>query len=74
MTSQAKRTVLLIAGLKGNGCRETVTSALERVPGVRNVLVSLYRSSATIVHEPTCNTGDLIATIHRAGYGCELHT
>lgn len=52
-----QHTVLLIAGMRGNVCRERMAVALQAVPGVRSVDVSLYRARATIVHDPKCAGG-----------------
>jgi copper chaperone CopZ len=66
------KTVLLIAGMKDNGCREIVTEALGNVRGVREVHVNLYRGHAIISHEAHCEAADLIAAVQRAGYGASL--
>jgi copper chaperone CopZ len=66
------RTVLLIDGMKDNGCREIVVTALEVVRGVNEVHVNLYRGHAIIRHEPHCEATDLIAAVERAGYGASL--
>lgn len=64
--------VLLIVGMKDNGCREIVVEALEIVRGVKEVHVNLYRGHAIISHEPHCEAADLIAAVERAGYGASL--
>lgn len=72
MPYRETKTVLLIAGMKDNGCREAVAATLELVHGVVEVHVSLYRGSATISHSVQCKTVDLIAVIERAGYGASV--
>jgi copper chaperone CopZ len=62
------RTVLLIQGMKGAACRETVTAALESVSGVKEVEVSLYRGRAAVEHEPGCDTAELLRAVSEAGY------
>lgn len=63
------RTVLLISGMRDSVCRERVVNALESVGGVREVLVSLFRARATIVHEAACDPADLVRAVVRRGYG-----
>lgn len=66
------KTVLLIVGMKDNGCREIVAEAFESVNGVKEVHVSLCRASATIIHETQCAAADLIAAVGQTGYGAAL--
>ncbi len=68
----ATRTLLLITGMRDNRCRESVAGVLERVLGVKEVHVNLFRARATIIHEPPCAPADLIAAMARAGYGAAL--
>lgn len=62
------RTVLLIAGMRDNRCREHVAHALERVEGVQQVSVDLFRARSVILHEPPCSARDLIRAVAVAGY------
>jgi copper chaperone CopZ len=71
MTPGTTRTVLMIAGMRDNACRQKIAEALESMPGVQDVDVSLHRSRATIVHEPPCVTAKLMLTIERSGYAAE---
>ncbi len=64
--------MLLIAGMRGNGCRERIARALAIVAGVKDVDVNLYRARATISHEPPCGAADLVRAVVRAGYGAAL--
>ena len=62
------RTVLAIAGMKGNTCRETVVRALESIDGVVDVDVSLFRACAVIVHDPACEPRWLVQAVSGVGY------
>ncbi len=62
----------MIAGMRDNACRETIAEAIESIAGVNDVAVSLYRSCATIVHEPPCVAAELVRTVESAGYAAEL--
>lgn len=74
MSSAVPRTLLLIVGMRDNRCRERVAEALEKVIGVKDVHVNLYRARAEINHDAQCGAEDLIAAVTRAGYGASLHT
>lgn len=69
MLPDATRTLVLIAGMRDNGCREVVTQALETVPGVSDVRVNLYRACALIVHDNSCDEMEFISAIENAGFG-----
>lgn len=69
MPSGATRTALVIMGMRDNACREHIVGTLESVDGVKDVVVSLPRGRAVIVHEPSCDLEDLMGAIVRAGYG-----
>jgi len=69
MCDELSTTVLLIAGMKNNGCREIVAGALQIVRGVRDVHVNLYRAKAIVTHELHCDAADLIDALKNAGYG-----
>jgi cation transport ATPase len=74
MSSEVTRTLLLIAGMRDNGCRERVAEALEKVTGVKNVHVNLYRARAEIIHDSQSHTTDFITAVTGEGYGAELPT
>lgn len=74
MTPGTTRTVLLIAGMRGNRCREQIACALESVAGVKEADVNLYRARATITHGPLCESADLIRAVRQTGYGASLTT
>jgi copper chaperone CopZ len=65
-------TVLLIAGMQSNKCRERISAALEAVPGVQSVDVNLYRAQATITHDPSCQRSELFRATLNAGFNASL--
>jgi copper chaperone CopZ len=71
MTHEFTKTVLRIAGMHGNTCREKITAALESVAGVKDVDVNLYRAQAVVIHEPPCKAAELPKTIAACGYAAE---
>lgn len=72
MTPGTTRTVLLIAGMRGNHCREQIAVALESFAGVKEVDVNLYRARATIIHDSLCEAAELIRIVLGTGYGASL--
>ena len=66
------RTVLMIAGMRDNACRQKIIEALESIEGVKEADVNFYRSSATVVHDAHCAAAELMRTIEEAGYAAEL--
>lgn len=72
MSPGTRRTELLIAGMRGNHCREQISASLESVAGVKGVDVSLFRARATIFHDRSCEAADLIRCVRGAGYGASL--
>ena len=69
MTTRPTKTVLAIVGMRNNECRERIAEALARVSGVRTADVNLFRASATVIHDPTCNSDDLARVVMELGYG-----
>lgn len=67
-----QHTVLLITGMRGNMCREKVAAALQAIPGVRSVDVSLFRARATIVHDRRCDVSHLFRTTLNTGYNASV--
>lgn len=49
-------------------CVQTVTTALESVPGVEAAAVSLETRSARVAAEPSVEAGALTAAVRAAGY------
>lgn len=66
------RTLLLITGMRDNGCREIVTQALEILRGVSDVEVNLYRARAAIVHDSKVLPSELIEAVERVGYAASI--
>ena len=72
MHDGAKRTVLVIMGMRDNACRERIGEALGRIKGVLSTNVSLIRARATVEHESPCNEAALVWAVVNAGYGAAL--
>lgn len=72
MSPGAIRTVLLIAGMRDNRCREIVMRALEIIEGVREVDVNMFRARATVAHDAACDPTELVRAVARAGYGAAI--
>jgi copper chaperone CopZ len=66
------RTVLMIAGMRDNACRQKIIDALESIDGVKIADVNLYRSSAIIVHDAHCAPAELMRTVSESGYFAEI--
>ena len=64
--------MLLISGMRGNGCREEIVSVLESLAGVKKVDVNFYRAQAIIIHDQRCEAAELIRSVLQAGYGASL--
>ena len=64
-------TTVTIAGMRSYACCEAVSSALNRVQGVRDVSVSLLQGRATVLHEGS-DPGALKAAVASAGYAGTL--
>lgn len=64
--------MLLISGMRGNGCRDQITRVLESVAGVKSVDVNLYRARVTILHDQLCEVAELIRSVAEAGYDASL--
>jgi copper chaperone CopZ len=67
LADRTTRTTLLIVGMCGYQCREQMIAALERVKGVMEVEVNLWRARAVVVHDGSCTQKDLIDAVTRAG-------
>jgi copper chaperone CopZ len=67
MTPGTTRTVLLVAGMRGQHCRDRLTHEIESVAGVLNVEVNLYRARATIFHGGQCGVTELLQAVVRSG-------
>lgn len=67
-------TELVIDGMTCGNCARHVTEALQRVPGVRSVNVSLDAHQATVRWQANASPSDsgLIEAVRAEGYGAEL--
>jgi copper chaperone CopZ len=72
VTPTTRTTVLLIAGMRANRCRERIIAALEGVPGVQRVDINLYRAQATITHDRACGVAELFRATLNMGYNAAL--
>lgn len=61
---------LKVGGMTCQGCVNSVTRALSRVPGVAQVAVSLEAGSAHV--EGTASPDALVAAVTKAGYEAAL--
>lgn len=64
--NSASSTVLSVQGMTCNGCVNTVTKVLSRVPGVTGAKVELDAARATV--EGTASPDALIAAVEAAGF------
>lgn len=62
------RTILLIMGMRDASCTERVGQALDGIPGVQDVDVSLFRFRASVIHEVSCSVATLIKAVETVGY------
>lgn len=62
---------LTVSDMACEGCVETVREALEGVPGVEGVEVSLDRGEARITADEETSDGDLATAVEDAGYTVE---
>lgn len=70
-TGKDGRTKLLsISGMTCDGCVNTVTRILSRVPGVRSADVNLATGRAVVTGE--ARPDELLAAVRGAGYGAEF--
>ena len=63
---------LKVTGMTCGGCTKTVTHALEEIPGVSNVKVSLDTGVAAVLFDEHQTTSErLMSAVKNAGYGVE---
>ena len=63
-------TTLKITGMTCGGCVSGVTKALQTLPGVSDVSVSLEKAEATIQYDESATTKDALkSAVMHAGYG-----
>ena len=63
---------LKVTGMTCGGCTKTVAHALEEIPGVSSVKVSLDTGEAAVLFDERLTTSEhLMSAVQRAGYGAE---
>ena len=62
------KTVLNIEGMSCNHCVKHVTEALNEIPGVTAVQVSLEEKNAAVEHAPEVTLAQMKAAVEEAGY------
>ena len=63
-----------VQGMHCQGCVNSVTGAVKRVPGVARVDVSLEKNAATVEFDPaTANPLGIVAAIEGAGFDAQAH-
>ena len=68
MTDTMKKT-FTVGGMSCGGCVQSVTKAIARLPGVRNVDVSLERKAAMVEYDDaTIEPAAIVAAIEAAGF------
>ena len=64
-----KSVALRIEGMHCGGCAETISSLLEKQPGVQAVSVSIDESWARVLYDPSATREDrLVAVIQQPGF------
>jgi len=67
-----ERCVVTVRGMTCQGCVDTVTRAVEALPGVEKVEVSLENEQAVVTRDPKeSSAADIVAAITQAGYEAE---
>jgi len=62
-----------VQGMHCQGCVNSVTGAVRRVPGVASVNVSLEKNAATVEFDPaTANPSGIVAAIEGAGFDAQV--
>lgn len=62
------RTECVLYGCQCNACCERIERALRRLKGVRNVEVNLYKATATVEHDESCEPRHLVEAVEHIGY------
>lgn len=55
-----EKTVLRIEGMSCDGCKRSVTIAIQNTPGVKNVVVDLLKKEAEVVFDNAVGSKDRI--------------
>lgn len=65
--------LLKVDGMTCNGCVQSVTRALKRVPGVQDVSVLLAEGSARVTYDPgAVQPQQLVGAVEKAGYDASV--
>lgn len=62
------RRTLAVEGMACGGCEQTITSALEKVPGVRRVEADHEAGTVEVVADDDTDEDTLRQAVHDAGY------
>lgn len=62
------RTECLLYGCQCNACCDRIERALRRVTGVQDVQVNLYKATATVEHDESCEPRRLVEAVEHIGY------
>lgn len=65
-------TILQVGGMTCSSCVNTITNSLINTPGVTNANVSLLTEEATVTHDSSISTYDLVETIEDLGFDATL--
>ena len=65
-------TTIRISGMSCGHCTGSVTKALNAIPGISNVQVSLSPGQASFDAAPEVNLKAVVQTIHDLGFEAEL--
>ena len=61
-----------VEGMNCQGCVNSVTGAVKRVPGVAKVSVSLEQKAATVEFDPaSANVPEIVSAIEGAGFDAQ---
>jgi copper chaperone CopZ len=68
-TANTRQVILHVSGMYCVSCEHTITAMLKRAPGVERAVVSVQRSQAIVVYDPTkTSPAKLIEVITNLGY------
>jgi copper chaperone len=60
--------IIKISGMKGEDCVRTVANAIQDLPHIGHIEVSLEKAEATVEHGRLIEPGDIVQAIEDAGY------
>ena len=61
-------TTLRVPGMSCDHCKQSVTEALKKVPGVGRVEVDLKKKEVTVAHESRVSRATMVEAIQAAGF------